>query len=168
LLTRNHRQEALCRAYIHAVAAQAGLGYSIPTPDYGIDLCLRTIVSRGNRRTDGGIQLDIQAKSTTRAGIGDTEVAYDLGVEAYNDLRETEVQCPRILVVLVLPTAEAQWLNQSPDELTLRHCAYWVSLRGRPPTDAVRTVRVFLPLANVFSVTAVQAIMQRISERSDP
>jgi hypothetical protein len=168
VLTRNHRQEALSRAYIHAIAAQAGLSYSIPMPDYGIDISLRTIVIRGNRRTDGGIQLDIQAKSTTRASVGDTEVAYDLEVDSYNDLRETEVRCPRILVVLVLPAEETQWLSQSPSGLTMRHCAYWMSLKGRAPTDAVRKVRVFLPLTNVFSVSAVQAIMQRIRERSDP
>jgi hypothetical protein len=52
--------------------------------------------------------------------------------------------------------------------MVLRHCAYWVSLKGYPETQAKKTIRVFVPLANVFSVTAVQGIMQRLRERKDP
>jgi len=49
-----HRQEALCRAYVRAIAAQAGLICSEPEEDYGIDLCLRAIRGRGPRLADVG------------------------------------------------------------------------------------------------------------------
>jgi hypothetical protein len=35
MLPRNHRQEALSRAYVRAIAAQAGLLCSQPEPDFG-------------------------------------------------------------------------------------------------------------------------------------
>jgi hypothetical protein len=63
-----------------------------------------------------------------------------------------------------MPGDEGQWLSQSAEELVIRHCAYWLSLEGYPATASVSTVRVSLPLANVFSVTAVQGIMQRLQE----
>jgi hypothetical protein len=167
-LTRSHRQEALSRAYVRAVAAQAGVTCGEPENDYGIDLFLRAVSLRGERRRDVGPQLDLQLKSTTRASMGATHLTFDLNVVNYDDLREDNHQSARILVVLVLPADEAQWVSQSPEELVLRHCAYWLSLKGYPPTTATSTVRVSIPLANVFSVAALQDILQRLRERKDP
>jgi hypothetical protein len=82
MITRAHRQEALCRAYVQAVAAQAGLLWGRSEVDYGIDLSLRSVAVRGNRRRDGGTQLDLQLKSTTRSAVTGTAVAYDLEVQA--------------------------------------------------------------------------------------
>ena len=144
-MPRSHRQEALSRAYVRAVAAQAGLTVS-----------------------DVGPQLDLQLKSTTGAIVGTTSLTYDLPVLNYDDLREHDEKSARILIVLVMPEDEANWLAQSPEELALRHCAWWLSLKGSPPTTATTTVRVSIPLTNVFSVAAVQAIVERLRERKDP
>src|SRR4051812_7641718 len=103
MLTRAHRQEALSRAYVRAIAAQAGVGVSEPESDYGIDISLHPITLRNQRRRDIGPQLDLQLKSTTRAGVGATHLTYDLEVVNYDDLREAPEQGARILVVLVLP-----------------------------------------------------------------
>jgi hypothetical protein len=167
LLTRSHRQEALCRAYVQAIAAQAGLIWSRPEQDYGIDLSLRTVLVQDNRRRDSGVQLDLQLKSTGRAAVSTTALTYDLEVQAYRDLCNPNCPCPRILVVLVLPADETRWLTQTSEELTLRHCAYWISLKGSAPTTATSAVRIAIPLANVFSVEAVTGLMQRVREGSD-
>jgi hypothetical protein len=167
MMTREHRQEALCRAYVQAVAAQAGLLWSKTEPDYGIDLSLRSVGVQGNRRRDSGAQLDLQLKSTTRAAVKAAEVRYDLDVQSYNDLRDENCPCPRLLVVLILPAEEAQWVSQTTEELTLRHCAFWISLKGHAPTSATSTVRVTIPLANVFSAEEVTRLMQRAAERKD-
>ena len=50
MMTQAHRQEALRRAYVQAIAAQAGLLWSKTEPDYGIDLSLRSIEVQENRR----------------------------------------------------------------------------------------------------------------------
>jgi hypothetical protein len=168
LLTRSHRQEALCRAYVRAVAAQAGVICCEPEQDYGIDLCLRAVRRRDQRHADVGGQLDLQLKSTTRAVQGVDAIAYDLEVKSYDDLRAGGDNCPRILVVLVMPEEEADWLTQSAEELALRRCAYWVSLEGAGPTEATSTMRVHLPLANVFSVEAVQSLLAGLNQRRSP
>ena len=84
MMTQGHRQEALCRAYVQAVAAQAGLLWGKTEPDYGVDLSLRSVGIQENRRRDVGVQIDLQLKSTTRAVVTDTEVRYDLDVQTYN------------------------------------------------------------------------------------
>ncbi len=167
MLTRNHRQEALCRAYIHAVAALAGVGTSVPVPDYGVDLSLRNVEQRGARYLDGRLQLDLQLRSTTRANVTETHVGYDLDVQTYDFLREPS-RVPCLLVVLVLPEDETLWLTQSAEELVVRHCAYWHSLRGVAPTAASSSVRVAIPRSNVFSPHAIREIMSRLGRGEEP
>jgi hypothetical protein len=163
LLTRNHRQEALCRAYVQAVAALAGVATSVPTPDYGVDLSIRQIEQRGGKHRDGRLQLDLQLRSTTLASVVEQGIRYDLDVATYEFLRElTTIRC--ILVVLVLPDDEALWLSQSADELILRRCAYWLSLRGAAATSVASRIRVTLPHEQVFSPTALRGMLERLKQ----
>jgi hypothetical protein len=167
VLTRNHQQEALCRGYVHAVAALAGVGTTVPTPDYGIDLALRAIERVGERRRDAGAQLDLQLRSTTRALLSDAEVRYDIDVPTYDSLRASP-PIPRILVLLALPEEEGRWLSQSVEELVIRRCAYWTSLRGAGPSAATTSVRITIPRSQVFSVEAVQGWMARLAQGGVP
>src|SRR5215813_9219183 len=99
MMTREHRQEALSRAYVRAIAAQAGVTVSEPENDYGIDMQLRAITALVGLRRDRGPQLDLQLKSATQADVGQADLAYDLPVVNYDDLRDTNPQVARILVV---------------------------------------------------------------------
>ncbi len=164
MLTRNHRQEALSRAYVQAVAACCGMSSSTPLPDYGIDLSLHDILLVSGRRVESGCKLDVQAKCTTRASVQRDHVRHDLEVASYNALSLVTAGCPRILVVLVLPAKEADWCSQTEQELVVRHCAYWLSLRGREPTTNRKSVRVLLPRSNVFSIKALKGIMERLKQ----
>lgn len=103
MLTRNHRQEALSRAYVQAIAARCGLACSFAREfDYGIDATLREIRRRKRRYVESGFVLDVQAKSTTKSAASASHVLYDLDVKNYDDLREREVGCPRVLVLSVI------------------------------------------------------------------
>jgi hypothetical protein len=60
MMTREDRQEALSLAYIKAVAAFAGMTYSVPSKDYGIDITLHEVRSRKRRYRQTGYNLEIQ------------------------------------------------------------------------------------------------------------
>jgi hypothetical protein len=117
VLIRSHRQEALSRAYIHAIAARCGLGCSFHEFDYGIDLTIHEIERVGTRYRESGFALDVQAKSTTSALATPDRVRYDMEVRAYDDLRQVNAGTPRILVLLVLPEDEGTWTEQQEDYL---------------------------------------------------
>jgi hypothetical protein len=161
LLTRNHRQEGLCRAYVQAIAARCGMSTSLPSPDYGIDITLNDIAITGRRRYESGYKIDVQAKSEVRREVVGEHFRYDLDARTFDLLRHAAPGCPRILVVLLLPRDEAQWTKQTEEALTLHHCAYWLSLKGQGPTRNRRSVRLQIPRRNVFSVEAVAALMSR-------
>ena len=165
MLTRNHRREALSRAYVEIVAAQCGMACISPRiHDYGIDFTLREIRRRGRRLGESGFGLDVQAKSTSLGNLTDSEVLYDLAVKNYDDLREPTLGSFRILVVLVLPKAEKQWSTQTEEQLTLRYCAYWASLLRQGPTSNRRTVRIAIPRTNIFSAKALPLLVEKIKK----
>jgi hypothetical protein len=168
MMTREHRQEALCRAYVLAIAAQAGVSWSKPDPDYGTDLSLRLVSPVDGRLRDAGAQIDLQLRSTTRAIVSETEVMYDLDVDTYNNLRNVDRPNLLFLVLLAMPPDEALWLSQDLEQLCLRHCAYWISLRGFPPTPATRSIRITIPRRNIFSVEALMDLLQQARERKRP
>jgi hypothetical protein len=168
MVPQSQRQEALSRAYVRAVSARAGVTCTDLVQDFGADMVLRHVAQKEHRYVDDGRQLDLQLKSTTRAELDENEVSYDLDVRAYNWSRQHQVYRPRILVLLVLPEDEAQWLSQSLEELVLRRCAYWTALRGAEPTTKQRTIRVRLPRANVFSSAAVCQLLDEARTEGKP
>ena len=134
MLPTNQLMEALSRAYVRTIAARAGVICDDVLQDYGVDLFIREFAPVGKRYLDVGRQIDLQLKSTTRAALNDKSVLYDLDVPAYNLLRQLS-PVPRLLILVVLPEDPLLYLEQSEEQLLLRGCAYWLSLRGpRPPT----------------------------------
>ncbi|MBN9119758.1 MAG: DUF4365 domain-containing protein [Planctomycetes bacterium] len=162
MITRNHRQESLSRAYVQAVAARAGAVCSVPDLAYGIDLTLRA-VDETDGFVDAGVLLDLQLKATTNADVRDpATIGFDLRVADYDKLRRPDVPIPRVLVVLELPPDEAEWAAQTVGELILRRTAFWISLRGRPAVDVTTTTRARLPRTNLFTPATVTDLLARV------
>ena len=68
---------------------------------------------------------------------------------------------PFILIVVLLPDDEAQWLTQTADETCLRYCGYWISLDGWPERSNTSTVTVPIPMSNVFSSAQLSTLMTK-------
>ena len=174
MLTESHRKESLGRAYVQAIVGHTGMACAVHEYDYGIDLTVREVTVRTSSRRPGkkryvssGFALDIQIKSTTEAEVDDEVVKYDLDIEAYHDLRETDVGTPRILVLLVLPDEGQDPILQNEESLRLSRCCYWASLRGAREVPNTRSRQVKLPRRNVFSVDGLRAIFDRIRRHEE-
>lgn len=165
-------ESELSYAYLHAVAAKAAMSCRDTNrheDNAGIDAQL---TAWGN--FPGGylteVSLNIQLKATISDPVDDgTCLHYTLqGVERYRTLCQETVATPRILVVLFLPRDAQEWLRHSDDELALRKCAYWVSLRNAPDTTNTTSVTVLIPKTQVFSPDSLRDIMARIACRDIP
>ena len=170
MLTSQHRQELISRAYVSAVAASVGMNSSTRDLDYGIDLTLHQVTSRTSKKTgktrivESGLTLDIQMKCTINADAESDYIAYDLDTICYDDLRDDLVQTPRILVLHVQPSDEARRMQHTQNALTIGGCCYWYSLRGAPTTDNTSTIRIRIPIRQEFSQTQLIAIMTSIKQ----
>ena len=120
----------------------------------------------GTFKTDLGkrARIEFQAKSTERDLVRDNHVHYPLTIKNYDDLRLEAIN-PRILIVLMLPANIDHWVGQTHEELCLRHCAYWLSLRGAPASSNQTSITVYLPLANIFDSTQLVSMMQSTEVR---
>jgi hypothetical protein len=159
-VTDAHQMELLSRAYVQAVCALAGRTAARPDPDYGVDLTLRQIKRGGRAFKPFGVNVDFQLKLTTDATVTATEVVYDLDIRAYELLRRATRKAPAYLVLLVLPADSGMWLGQDATRLEIRGGAFWLSLWRAPAVDNVSTVRVRIPIANLFTPDALCRIME--------
>ena len=158
-ITKEHRQEALSLAWLHAVAGACGLTCSLRTLDYGVDVTLHYIEAAGGVLFESIFRIVVQLKSTTNASLDDQYVRYDLAVRNYEHLREPNPFVPRILAVLVLPEDESEWIDVSEDQLTMRRCMYWHTLAGFGPTPNKHTVRIAIPRENILSVEGLKKLL---------
>ncbi len=162
----SQQKEQFSNTYLQAITTVAG--YSLYKPSVDDDSVDWGIAARGIMGRIRAPRLELQLKSTSRELLDDNYLRYPLKLKNYDDLRLVDFAIPRILVVLVLPEHRKDWLQQSEEELCIRYCAYWVSLRGLPETPNTTTVTISLPRTNQFTVAALQSIMQRIGQGFEP
>ncbi len=151
----NISKERFSLAYIRAVAAHAGFYTDEPQIDRGsIDGVLRADFGRGPR-------IEFQAKATSQDIQREERLTFPLPIGNYKDLSQ-DAMIPRILIVVLMPQERTQWLHQTSHELCLRHCAYWLSLKGQPPVPNTTSVTVHIPVANVFGSEQLSDLMAKV------
>jgi hypothetical protein len=94
--------------------------------------------------------------------------SYDLKAKNYEELRHTDLQVPRILVVVAVPPDVSAWVEQDEERLLMRYCGWWVSLRGLDASTNTSTVRVEVPRAQRFDVAGLTALMDRLGQGGAP
>ncbi|MBX3249999.1 MAG: DUF4365 domain-containing protein [Myxococcales bacterium] len=59
-------------------------------------------------------------------------------------------------------------MEQDDERMLVRHCAWWLSLRGRPASSNQSTVRVTIPYDQRFDVEGLRLMMARVAEGGLP
>ena len=155
ILTDNDRKAELSFAYLAALAAKAGDTCQLgPQPD--MDSIDATIRSGDSMRT----QFDVQLKATSTPNRQKDGLHFRLSRKNYNDLT-TARMTPLILLVLELPSDEAEWLECSVEYLTMRRCGWWASLSEPEPTDA-GSKTIVIPTAQRFGRSGIAPLMARL------
>ena len=153
--------ERFSLAYLEAVASQAGCWIADPRIDRNsVDGILR---GETNGRP---CAIDFQAKATSQDIAHGDHLSFQLPINNYNDLRLT-TRFPRILIVLLMPKEADDWLNQTEDELCMRHCAYWRSIEGEPDVPNSNSVAVHISLGKIFNRSQLIDMMHR-ADRGEP
>jgi len=166
-------ESELSYAYLHAVASRAGMSCrdgNRHEDNNGVDATLTAWGPFIGGGTLTEVDLKIQLKATIAQPVddGDNYSYFLSGVNRYNDLRSATVSVARVLVVLFLPGDAQEWLGHSADQLVLRRCAYWQSLRGAPDITTGSGTTVKLPKAQVFSPEGLTQLAVRLSHRDIP
>ncbi len=166
-MSRFDPQAEFALAYVRAVSVAAGYFVQESTRTFdndGVDL---TILRRGQQGQTLSPRLDLQVKSLG-GSVERDPFHYDLEMKTYDELRATNLQVPRILLLVVVPLDREAWVSHSENELALRRCGYWLSLRGGPEVPNTSKRRVHIQRTNVFDIRNVQELMQRVAEGGAP
>ena len=158
-------KDLFAQAYVRAVAAVAG--YIPGGPELDRESCDIQLSSAGSF-TGMPPRLEIQIKGTKEEPKAD-ELVYDLKQKNYDDLRFQPVMVPRLLVVVTMPGDDPQmWITQNDEQLVMRRCGFWLSLRGKPASDNDTKTRIRIPTNQRFDVAALQLLMNNISNEIFP
>ncbi len=163
MLSPNDIKERLSLAYLQAIASRAG--FSVETVDVDRDSVDLRICARGQFAEDANLtspELAVQLKATARGLSEGDEFAFALSRKNYNDLIAPSL-VPRILVVFVMPEDESEWLTHTPESLIMRRCAYWLSLRGRPPTTNETSQTVHLSRQRPLTHDALRELLRKVA-----
>ena len=159
----NTQKEEFNYAYLYAVTSAAGYSFqksSRPTDVGGIDIIISGIETQYSLYPP---RLEIQVKSTSTDVVSEEFVRYPLKLKNYNELRKSKILTLRLLIVVLSPDNLNNWVQQSETELCLRHCAYWMSLKGMPETSNKVNVTISIPRQQIFTVDTLKTLMQRIA-----
>ncbi|MCR4314901.1 MAG: DUF4365 domain-containing protein [Planctomycetes bacterium] len=173
LLPPNEIESELSYAYLHAVASSAGMSCSVVGSRHddkqGIDGQIRALGRLSEKAKLTDISLNVQLKATTnQPNRVNGKIPYFIkDVKRYQKLRKPTVNPPRILIVLFLPGIQENWLEWTPEKLSIRDCAWWVSLRGAPETENNSGTTVYLPEEQYFNPDGLSKIMRRLSENEE-
>lgn len=106
----NEQKQQFSFAYLRAIASAAGYGVSRPEiDDDSVDL---TFAARGVGGAIRSPRLDAQVKCTAKPLRNDVDPSLSLPCKNYNDLRDPNLQAPRILIVMYVPggaTVSTPW-----------------------------------------------------------
>lgn len=162
---KSNQKELFNVAYVHAMAAQAGLNHgSMTVDDDSVDLM---IIGKGFGH-GGGIrnpQLHLQLKCTSQNMISGSVIKFPLSRKNYDDLRGDCYLSPRYLIVMLVPKDVEGWALDNEDHMVLKHCCYWASIKDYPETPNETKVTVEVPLSQRLTPAALRDLMTLASKR---
>lgn len=153
-----NRMELLSVAYVEAVAASVGVQViNIKVDNHSVDGTFYSSAGRCPR-------IDFQLKSTySHQFPANGNLSFPLPVHNYQHLK-SERCSPQILILLVLPPNEVDWLAHSDEELLIRNCAYWKCLTNAPDTTNTSTINIDFEKNAPLSPNHLIELLQKVDK----
>lgn len=169
MLTAQHIEEGLNRAYVQAIASKAGVINSYPDFDYKEDGTLSQVQIFDGKPAPTGYKISYQLKATINWKMDGNNIIYDLDAETYNHfVRRASLPraVPLVLIVLCLPSNSDEWLENSEENLLLRKCCYWTSVTDMSGvlTSNSYTVRLRVPRSQAFTPNSLQYLFDLVEQ----
>lgn len=145
MLDQNTHQGYFGECLVAAIAGAAGLDVMLPRLGHRIDM---SVYDPGPKGTSSSKQVTLQVKSWRSGTLSaDDHYHYPLEVPAFNHLAGGNHDVRHYLVLCIVPSDAADYLTAEEHQATLRHAAYWLSLRDQVPDlglnpDSTKTVNV--------------------------
>lgn len=164
----NSKKEEFSYGYLQLLCAINGLalektGRAIDNK--GIDVM---IIGTEKIKEINALRIDAQVKCTSQNIEKEDVIKFRLKVKAYNQLRDENNYSTTILIVVVVPQNEEDWLTVENNEMIFRKCGYWICLKGYPEVKDKSTITIDIPKENIITnKTLLNLVEQEAKNRYD-
>lgn len=145
------------------VASAAGCTVEFKRRDvFGIDIQL---IRPPESASEEEVSVYAQLKSTMTIKPDTTKnsFSYQFKKRQYMEHLVKRRSSPKaILIVMAMPTVQADWTLATHDNLLISHSCYWASLEGAQIKPGVQAPSVRIPTGNIFDVRALKQIMDKL------
>jgi Domain of unknown function (DUF4365) len=160
------QQEAFSYAFISTIIATVGYAIHLSprlVDNAGIDI---TVTVPGEVGKSLSPTFDAQVKCTSDSSfIKKTKIHYSLPVHNYTRLIHPNPGKPQLLILVFVPKELSNWVQTTEENTILQKSAYWMSLKGKPPTKNTTNVTVHVPRENLLTPQSLRGIMERIANK---
>ncbi|MEF3133398.1 DUF4365 domain-containing protein [Rhizobium sp. 268] len=171
MLTQSHAQESLSQAYMYAVAAAARVLLNVTNVyDYGLDGSFDTIEVLQHPDSHGKIHnlhrptrrpIYFQLKSTTTWKMSGDEILWSMAATDYIKLVAAGTPVvPAVLILLCLPTEQAEWATFNEESLLLKRCCYYTTVKGDLPAQVDTTRQIRIPRTHVLNEASLRRMLE--------
>lgn len=167
MLSKNDIKEELSYAYLHAIAAKVGYSCDRPSKDRdSIDAQVKARFKEAEEVEFTSPEISFQLKATSTIEIQENKFQFDLPMKNYKDLKKAH-PFPRLLMILILPPDENQWLSVEPEQLIARTCAYWCNIKPLSDVTNETTKRIDIYTSNILALESLVELMKKSSKREE-
>lgn len=168
MITTQHIEEDLSKAYVMAIGARAGYSVDLDRPhDYTVDGTFHEIIIVENQRNESGYSIDFQLKASKNCVEENDFIKYDFDSNTYNYFirrGNSKNSTPFILILLVLPDNPKEWLNITEESLILKKACYWYKIEKQEPTPNLNSKRIFIPKNQLLTPDSLQGLFKQVKE----
>lgn len=169
-MTENQIKEAISESFVKLIANKSGFKTETQEKDHGVDLRITKVnqrIQNGSIRFIDGDSFQVQLKATTEQEVvrKDGVITYKLEAKTYNDLiyKRNNGLTAMVLVVLILPTIDAEWVYCGQEALIVKRHAYWyLPGMGEQPTNNESKISIKLPETNILTLETFDHLMLKI------
>jgi hypothetical protein len=158
------RQEPFAFAFISAIAAASGYGFTDKTSGFSPDRCsIDVVISSYNNKAQYQ-DLKIQSKCTYHHKIKDGYMSYVINEKNFYDIRDNK--SPHLLVVTHIPSNNPmEWVRYNEKNIELRYNCYYFSLIGVSNIkEGNKSTTLKIPEKNILNQSSLSMLMKLIEE----
>ena len=167
MITTQHIEEDLSKAFVMAIGAKAGYSVDLDRPhDYTVDGTFHEVVIIENQRKESGYSIDFQLKACKNCIIEKDFIKYDFDASTYNYFitrANSRNSIPFILILLVLPENAEEWLNITEESLILKKACYWYKIdKQEPNTPNKNSKRICIPKNQLLTPNSLKELFNKV------
>ena len=160
----NKKKEEVQLSCMMALCASQGIDLEIMRHDSdSTDMLIKKLIETREGRYNAQLRIQLKATSSiSQYRDAADRIEYKLKAKNYNDLC-TLATTPAILVLMILPNEEKEWIKWTLEDILIKCRMYYRSFEGCEKTGNTDSIQVKIPKANYINGEVLQKLLVKVA-----